>query len=431
MWHRMMWVSVVTMTLVPDLALADRRAEAEKLAAAGELLFEAGKYEDALRQFLDAYALFDPPRFVIPEVIWNIGRCYEEMGDDETALRYFKEFAQVVKEPQYRTRADAKVKEVLGRIQATLALDVQPEGVRVTVDGRLVGETPLAGPLRLEPGRHVITFQRDGYRDRTEELTLKARETRALRFALERKVGTIRVVGVGGPAKGPVRVLVDGQEVYRGFLSARIEVPAGHRVVRVEGPVGTEPLLRYVNVPDQGEVEVAMEFPVLPQAAPEREPTATLPRVGIIGVSPREAGLAQEPQQEHQQSAQPAMAVTARAGRAFPWHFVAIGTGSAMLVGGAVMTGLAAKDRAKVTEAETYPDGTVKGITQTSASSAVSSARIKDKVSYVLYGVGGAAVVGGFLWWVLGTQEADEKGAVYPVPSAVDGGALVGAVGRF
>lgn len=406
MWHRMMWVSVVTMTLVPDLALADRRAEAEKLAAAGELLFEAGKYEDALRQFLDAYALFDPPRFVIPEVIWNIGRCYEEMGDDETALRYFKEFAQVVKEPQYRTRADAKVKEVLGRIQATLALDVQPEGVRVTVDGRLVGETPLAGPLRLEPGRHVITFQRDGYRDRTEELTLKARETRALRFALERKVGTIRVVGVGGPAKGPVRVLVDGQEVYRGFLSARIEVPAGHRVVRVEGPVGTEPLLRYVNVPDQGEVEVAMEFPVLPQAAPEREPTATLPRA-------------------------PAMAVTARAGRAFPWHFVAIGTGSAMLVGGAVMTGLAAKDRAKVTEAETYPDGTVKGITQTSASSAVSSARIKDKVSYVLYGVGGAAVVGGFLWWVLGTQEADEKGAVYPVPSAVDGAALVGAVGRF
>ncbi len=79
-----------------------------------------------------------------------------------------------------------------------------------------------------------------------------------------------------------------------------------------------------------------------------------------------------------------------------------------MLAGGGVMTALAARDRSKVTGAATAPDGTVTGIRHPSASSYADSARTKDTVSYVLYGVGGAAVVGGVLWWVLGGDSTED-----------------------
>ncbi len=85
--HRTSFATLIVLAtlLGPAPARADRREEAEKLAQAGELLMDAGKFGDALKQFLDAYARFDPPRFVIPEVLWNIGRCYEELGDDASA----------------------------------------------------------------------------------------------------------------------------------------------------------------------------------------------------------------------------------------------------------------------------------------------------------------------------------------------------------
>lgn len=420
MLHRMMAILVLTAaTLAAGTARADRKAEADKLAEAGEILFEAGKYADALRQFLDAYQRFEPPGFVIPEVIWNIARCYEELGDDVQALHYFEEFRNAAKGSGYRAKAEARIAELRERRRATLTIVVEPEGTRILVDGRAMGEAPLREPVRLDPGEHTVTLSRSGYRERQETVVLKEREARTLRVALERRTGTLRVVGVGGPATGPVRVLVDGLEVHKGYLPALVEVAAGQRAVKVEGPEGTEPVVRYMDVPDQGEVEVTKAFPVAkPAVAPAPSTPEPTPALAPAPATPA-------PTQS--------VAVTSRPGTRFPWHFVAIGCGAAVLVGGGVMTALAAQDRSRVTGANTWSDGTVRGITQTSAASYASSAKTKDTASYVLYGVGGAAVVGGVLWWVLGHNRANGKTATLPMASVlpVEGGAVIGAAGHF
>ncbi len=401
-------VAALAIVVAGGPARADHRDEAEKLAKAGELLFDAGKYGDALRQFLDAYQRFDPPRFVIPEVLWNIGRCYEELGNDASALHWFDEFRKVATDPAYVQAAKDKLREVRLRMQAALTVVVQPDGTRVQVDGKDAGVSPLGDPLRLDPGEHAVSFTKTGFRARTETVTLKAREARTLRVALEEQAGTIRVVPAGGPATGEVQVLVDGADAFRGSLPARVRARAGQRIVRVLRRDGTEAALRHVTVPDQGEVEVAVASPAPQSVAPAPSPG---PPVA------------------------PVPAVTARAERGFPWHFVVIGSGAAMVAGGGVMTALAARDRSKVTGAATAPDGTVTGLSQPRASSYVSSARTKDTVSYILYGVGGAAVVGGVLWWVFGDSSgADQASGPSPVvPSAApfDGGALLGATGRF
>jgi tetratricopeptide (TPR) repeat protein len=90
------------------------RVDAEKRARAAELLFETGQYREALKQFSEVYSLFEPSGFVIPEVIWNLGRCHEELGDLEEAIRFFKVFEGKVSDQKRKALAHARIEE-LGR----------------------------------------------------------------------------------------------------------------------------------------------------------------------------------------------------------------------------------------------------------------------------------------------------------------------------
>lgn len=67
---------------------------------------------------------------------------------------------------------------------ATLTVTTAP-GADVSVDGRLVGVTPLAAPLRVEPGRHLIAVSKNGHRPYVEELELGNGEQRELSPAME------------------------------------------------------------------------------------------------------------------------------------------------------------------------------------------------------------------------------------------------------
>lgn len=126
-------------------ALAGPREEAEKLAVEGQKLFEAGRYLEAFSKFVAARALFDPPDFVLPEVLWNIGRCYEEMGDDLKALAWFEEFLKYAKTSEYRAAGERKVREIRARATARVTPKVQTKGTSVTVGRK--GVSPLKAAL--------------------------------------------------------------------------------------------------------------------------------------------------------------------------------------------------------------------------------------------------------------------------------------------
>lgn len=87
------------------------------------------------------------------------------------------------------------------------ALDVTTvAGARVSVDGRLVGEAPLAGPVELPSGPHDIQVQRSGYMSYSskisvgpgEKLTLSA----PLALTLQRRVSIGLVIGGGAALAG-------------------------------------------------------------------------------------------------------------------------------------------------------------------------------------------------------------------------------------
>lgn len=114
------------------------------------------------------------------------------------------------------------------------------------------------------------------------------------------------------------------------------------------------------------------------------------------------------------------------------WKWTTVGVGSALVATGVIFTVLAEVDRADFEDTKKDGDGDLL-ISQSRAKALQDSVNTKRTVSYVMYGVGGAAVVGGVLWLVLDKPaEKQGEGTVTPVSAApVPGGGIVTFSGVF
>ena len=66
---------------------AERARVVEELSAEGAAYFGEGEFEKAIERFEEAYAV-EP----VPNLLYNIGRCYEQLEEWETAKDYFEDF---------------------------------------------------------------------------------------------------------------------------------------------------------------------------------------------------------------------------------------------------------------------------------------------------------------------------------------------------
>jgi hypothetical protein len=90
----------------------------------------------------------------------------------------------------------------LKELPALLSIDTEP-GAQVSIDGRLTGQTPLLRPLDIEPGTHLVTVAKNGYRGYSEETEFHHGETRALTVPLKRtgqRYGAYVLFGAGAAA---------------------------------------------------------------------------------------------------------------------------------------------------------------------------------------------------------------------------------------
>jgi len=264
---------VLMAVLVPALLASPSWAgpiedQAGKLEKAGEALFQAGKYLDAIKQFQEVVRRYDKPDDVIRTARWNIARCYEELGDDEAALKAFVDFARWAKTPDEKQDVAAKLKQVRSRLAAKVRLVIQPDGANVRIDEKVVATGKLAKNIELAPGHHMIAVTKPGFRPQEKALNLKSKERKEIRITLKAMLGKIEVSAKGGRVRHAV-VLVDGREKYRGSLPTTLDVAAGQRKIVVTVPGITDRVDKVVSVTDGGKVPVVLHLrPSPPKTAP-------------------------------------------------------------------------------------------------------------------------------------------------------------------
>jgi hypothetical protein len=64
------------------------------------------------------------------------------------------------------------------------SVDTRPRGARITIDGRVVGQSPIRVP-GLSPGRHTVQIDLAGYKPLVTPIDVKAGETARVAVTLE------------------------------------------------------------------------------------------------------------------------------------------------------------------------------------------------------------------------------------------------------
>ncbi len=156
--------------------------------------YQQGEFQDALEHFLRSNRLV-PNR----NVLFNVGRCYEQLGQFPTAWRSY------VAALDGETRADARarVRESLSRIRpqvAVIEVETNPPGATIYVDRKDLGprgETPKS--LGLAPGKYKLILVLEGHETSVSQLVeVKAGASAKVSLSMAPKLGTVRVEGAAG-----------------------------------------------------------------------------------------------------------------------------------------------------------------------------------------------------------------------------------------
>lgn len=127
-------------------------------------------------------------------------------------------------------RDSQSVELILQPLPGTLAIDSQPAGARVAIDGETVGETPLRD-LSVEAGEHIIQIQAERYLPLEQPLLVTGRNiAQQLQVQLQPAWAEVAVDSLPPGAS----ILVDGEPA--GTTPAVVEILQGERQLILQQP---------------------------------------------------------------------------------------------------------------------------------------------------------------------------------------------------
>lgn len=120
---------------------------------------ERADFARAVAEFAEAYRL-DPS----PRRLNNLARAEVSLGRIDDAITHYTLFLRAPGDAAPDVVAEAsRALERLRALPGTLTIDARPAGATVRVDGREVGQAPLASPLTLSVGAHELEVSAPGY----------------------------------------------------------------------------------------------------------------------------------------------------------------------------------------------------------------------------------------------------------------------------
>jgi hypothetical protein len=146
---------LVSLAFAVEAQAADTDEGAAKAHfAAGKIFFKEDRYRDAIGEFLQAYRLS-----TAPDLLYNIGVCYEALDDAGRATIYLQRYL----EARHHAPERAEIEQSLYRLSSRVGRLIihAPPGTVITVDGIDIEVAPPA-PLLVTAGRHHVVARKNG-----------------------------------------------------------------------------------------------------------------------------------------------------------------------------------------------------------------------------------------------------------------------------
>lgn len=180
-----------------------RTDQARELHVKGAALYEQGQFEKAEAAFLAAWALKQHY-----QIAANLGACEMKLGrfrDAAEHLAFFLREQPPTGNQDERRRTQTLFDEARAKI-GTLTIEVDVAGAEVLIDDVVIGRTPLAGPVFVEPGGRRIVARLSGRADMTRTLLVEA--------GMEKKVGLSLALVVAPVVVPPVVVVPEKRPLW-------------------------------------------------------------------------------------------------------------------------------------------------------------------------------------------------------------------------
>jgi len=236
------------------------KAEAARRFDRGLQLFNEGDNAGALAEFKQTYAIMPNPI-----VLYNIGLVYAAMGRPVDAVDALSAVVGAASlSPEQHERAQSTLTDQQARI-GRVSVTTVPDGARIDIDGVEVAKTPLAAPLRVAEGSHVIGAVAEGYAHAHKEIVVAGNADASVSFELV--LGQSKV-----PANLTVRsrtsdadVLLDGKSAGKTPLATSLSIPSGHHTVELRRP-GYTPSKQDVDLGEGATGDVTLDLSVDPKS---------------------------------------------------------------------------------------------------------------------------------------------------------------------
>jgi len=164
---------------VPALAADLERAKAS--FEMGVDLVATEDFPSALAAFEESYEL--APR---PTTQFNIGMCQKGMFlyvEATASFRLYLEDTTDLGDTEMRTKARLAIEE-LSTLVGRLTISGAPDGSAIEIDGKRVGQTPVAEPVEVNPGRHTVRVTAEDYEPFEIEVMVASSAAAAVEVAM-------------------------------------------------------------------------------------------------------------------------------------------------------------------------------------------------------------------------------------------------------
>lgn len=261
---RLAWMLAAAAFLALTFAPAVVLAQADDIKK-GDSAASSGNWEEA-------YVAYDKAHKAAPtaetsrkraNALYKLKRTVDAFEAYEQLLRdHGKDLARGDKDTALKRRDELRDK--VGAIK----VNVSETGAQITLDGKVVGKSPLPAPLNVLVGKHKLEIEKPGFQAFSQEVDVAAKATVSVDASLKAVSdgGTVNVKVRGGEA---LTVVIDGKEMgpapFTGKLAPGTHEISGRSqtlsapVVTVEVKTGETAQVELVAGPAGGTFEVRID----------------------------------------------------------------------------------------------------------------------------------------------------------------------------